>query len=488
MAIVAFMLASLSHAAAWYVDSARGDDAKAGNAPAAAWRTLARVASTDFQPGDRILLRSGSVFREPLRPRSSGSPEAPIVIDRYGDGALPRVDAGNIAEDAVLLRNLQHIEVRHLEVTNRGAAAGTRRGVHIVLDNFGTGSHIVISGLYIHDVNGTNQQKDNGGIIFRTNGDRVPSRFDGLTIERNIIRAVDRSAIAAQSFHWRRTHWFPSLRVVIRDNYVEDVGGDGIVPWATDGVRVEHNIVRHANRRAVSDNAGIWPWSADNSVFEWNEAAFTHTTRDGQGFDSDYNSRGTLFQYNYSHDNEGGFLLICSPGRRNQAENIGNTGTVARRNISHNDRSRIFHISAVENTLVEENAIYVGLGYDVQMVLMSDWSGWARDTRFVRNRFFVEGVARYGHGTGKNPDGTYPLAAGWGEAAGTILEGNLFFGNHVPMPADGERQTAARVPPAPRKWNSPEFDAAHPESFDAFLTAHRAWMRQLMESEFGPLP
>jgi hypothetical protein len=142
----------------------------------------------------------------------------------------------------------------------------------------------------------------------------------------------------------------------------------------------------------------------------------------------------------------------------------------------------------VEHTLIEENAIYVGAGIDVQMVLMSDWSGWASDTRFVRNRFYVEGTARYGHGTSKNPDGTYVLADGWGPAVGTAFEGNLYFGNHVPMPADEQRQPAPRVPPVRTKWNSPEFDPAHPESFDAFLTEHRTWLRELMESEFGPLP
>jgi hypothetical protein len=338
------LFCAAAHAATWYVDATLGNDANAGNSPSAAWRTLTHVAVDEFQPGDRILLRSGSVFPEQLRPHRGGAAGAPIVIDRYGEGALPRIDGDARSEDAVLLHNVQDIEVRHLEITNHGEPGATRRGVHVVLDNFGTAAHIVIAGLYIHDVNGTNHRKDNGGIIFRTNGSRVASRFDGLTIERNVIRAVDRSAIAAQSYHWRRDHWFPSLHVIIRDNYVEDIGGDGIVPWATDGALIEHNIVRHCNRRAGSDNAGIWPWSTDNSVFEWNEAAFTHTTRDGQGFDSDYNSRGTVFRYNYSHDNEGGFLLICSPGKRNESENVGNTGTIVRRNISRNDHSRIFHI------------------------------------------------------------------------------------------------------------------------------------------------
>ena len=67
-------------------------------------------------------------------------------------------------------------------MTNHGESVKTRSGVHIFLDNFGTGRNIVVSGLYVHDVNGTNQIKDNGGIIFRTNGNKTPSRFDGLTV------------------------------------------------------------------------------------------------------------------------------------------------------------------------------------------------------------------------------------------------------------------------------------------------------------------
>ena len=171
-------------------------------------------------------------------------------------------------------------------------------------------------------------KKDNGGIIFRTNGDKVPSRFDGLRIERNIIWKVDRSGIAAQSYHWKRTHWFPSLHVVIRDNWVGDIGGDGIVPWATDGVLVEHNILQGANERAKSYNAGIWPWSTDNSLFRLNHASEVKTLLDGQGFDSDYNSRNTIFEYNLSNDNEGGFMLICNPGSQVSKDNLGNIGAI----------------------------------------------------------------------------------------------------------------------------------------------------------------
>jgi len=258
--------------------------------------------------------------------------------------ARPRIETGGGCEDALLLRNAEHVEVRDLELTNQGAGDRPRRGAHIVADNCGTLADILITGLFIHDVNGTQRQKDNGGLIFRSRGERVPSRFDGLRIERNIVWRVDRSGIAAQSYHASRTRWFPSTNVVIRDNWVGDVGGDGIVPWATDGCLVEHNIVQGANERAGTYNAGIWPWSTDNTVMRLNRASEVKTLLDGQGFDSDYNSRNTVIEFNLSHDNEGGFLLICSPGKRNPSENLGNQGTIARLNISRHDRARTFNV------------------------------------------------------------------------------------------------------------------------------------------------
>ena len=222
-----------------------------------------------------------------------------------------------------------------------------------------------------------------------------------MTIERNVIWKVDRSAIAGQSWHWQRNRWFPSLHVVIRENYAEDIGGDGIVPWATDGVLVEWNVVRDCNRRAATCNAG-------------------------------------------------------------------SIGTVVRRNISHYDRERIFHISAVEKVRVEENAIYVGPGLDVQMVLFSDWSGWASGVVFKNNRYYVKGTVPYGHSTLRRPDGHYELSEGWGPATDVIFrEGRKVQG----VPA--------------RDWEGPSFDRGRPAEFGDWLRRHREWLLGLMRAEFG---
>jgi hypothetical protein len=102
--------------------------------------------------------------------------------------------------------------------------------------------------------------------------------------------------------------------VVVRGNSLYDIGGDGIVVVATDGAVVEDNVVAHANQRSEGYNVAIWAWSADNTLIQQNEAYGTKGQRDGEGFDSDWNSRNTMIQYNYSHDNDGGFLLICNEG------------------------------------------------------------------------------------------------------------------------------------------------------------------------------
>lgn len=471
-------------AADYFVDSVRGTDTNAGTTPAAAWKTLDRVNKAAFKPGDTVRFACGGTWRGQFAPPSSGASGAPIVYGAYGAGAMPRID-GSGFEDAVRLYNIEYVEVRDLEITNHGRTPGVRRGVHIFLDNFGVGHAIAVTNLYIHDVNGSDDAKDNGGIIFRTNGDRVPSRFDDLRIERNIVWKADRSAIVAASYHYPRSHWNPSLRVVIRDNYVEDIGGDGIVPWATDYVLVEHNIAHKCNSRSVNYNAGIWPWSADNSIFQLNEAAFTQGTKDGQGFDSDYNSHNTLFQYNYSHDNSGGFMLICTPGKRDSPDILGNTGTIVRKNISVNDRSRIFLLSAVEHTLIEDNAIYVGPDIDVQMVLTTNWEGWGKDAIVRRNTFWVQGTARYGHEVSRTEAGAYGIAPGWGNATGIVFEGNRYYGNHVARPADAKARqlNKLRIPSA--QPESPKFDPAHPENFAAYMASHRQWMLQRFEEEFG---
>ncbi len=419
----------------YYVDSSVGDDANDGTAPERAWRSLARVNEVKLAPGDRILLRAGTQYVGRLRPQGSGEEGSPIAIGMYGEGEKPRIDAEGKHGEALLLENVEYWEVSNLELTNRGEkrrphAAGAR----VTIRDFGTAHHIHLKNLYVHDVyGGTWKGQGGGGIQWFNGGEKVKSRFDGLLIEGCHLVRTDRNGITGWNDHWTRDKWHPSLNVVIRGNVLEDIGGDGIVPIGCDGALVEHNVLRGGRMRAPDYAAGIWPWSCDNTVVQFNEVSGMKGTKDGQGFDSDWNSRNTLIQYNYSHDNEGGFLLICNDGNVEAPASVGNVGTVVRYNISQNDGERTFQISAVEDTAVYNNVIYVGPDQDIPIIAHHSWGGYAKNTRFYNNIFYVDGKARYE----------------FGRSEGNVFEGNVFFGNHENPPEDAGAITADPMLVAP---------------------------------------
>lgn len=413
----------------YYVDAFSGSDTNAGKSPTSAWRSLARVNSTTFEPGDHILLKSGEAWTGQLSPKGSGTADNPIVIDKYGSRALPIINGAGLADDAVLLKNQEYWEIRNLEITNKGPAPAIRRGVHVVAENIGELHHVYIQNLRVHDVNGSEKEKVNGGIDYSAIGDIRPSRFVDLRIEGNRIWHVDRSGIFGWSTHWTRSKWYPSLGVVIRDNVLDDIGGDGIVNVATDGAVVEYNVVSRASQRSQDYNVGIWPWSADNTVIQFNEVYGTRGQHDAEGFDSDWNSRNTIIQYNYSHDNDGGFLLICNEGSQSPKESAGNVGTIVRYNVSQDDHHRGIKLSGpVQDTLIYNNTIYVGKGEDVDLVLHTDWTGWASNTYFFNNIFYVEGTARFAYGVTGNKDGSYLSAPGPGKSVNNVYDFNVYFG------------------------------------------------------------
>ena len=80
----------------YYVDATGGNDSNTGLSAASPWKTLAKLNSSKFAPGDIILLRRGSVWREQLNFPSSGSSGSPIVIDAYGTGEPPLISGADL--------------------------------------------------------------------------------------------------------------------------------------------------------------------------------------------------------------------------------------------------------------------------------------------------------------------------------------------------------------------------------------------------------
>ncbi len=84
-------LASVSWAATYYVDATNGNDASNGLSTSTAWKTIAKVNASKFNPGDQILFKKGATWREQLTVLSSGSSGNPITVGAYGSGNKPKI-------------------------------------------------------------------------------------------------------------------------------------------------------------------------------------------------------------------------------------------------------------------------------------------------------------------------------------------------------------------------------------------------------------
>ena len=335
----------------YYIDARGGNDSASGLEPSSAWKTLEKVNETTFQPGDRILFKAGETWEGQLWPKGSGSEGKPIVIDRYGEGADPYIKGNVKAGAAVYLYNQEYWEINHLEITNTSDVKGDRQGICFENKDAGTLRHIYIKNCNIHDVTGVEittgvgTSKCNGGIIGKistknpsTGEGAVKSKWEDILIDGNSVKDLGREGIYFYSYwsvRWNLDEpdageYYPSEKVVVSNNKVENIDGDGIVITCCDGAIVERNFVRAANSRPNGKyHAGVWMWSSDNCIFRYNEVCETKTTLDGMAFDFDNCTTGNIYEYNYSHDNEGGFILLCSSNK--------NSNNIVRYNLSVND-------------------------------------------------------------------------------------------------------------------------------------------------------
>lgn len=392
----------------YYVNAITGNDKNNGKSEHGAWKTLWKVNKHVFKPGDKILFAAGTSYEGQLVPRGSGKKRNVIKIDRYGNGVNPAIHGNGWKTYTLLLHNVEYWEVRNLEITNQGIERkARRRGVIIRAEDFGDCNHIVLEGLEIHNVNGVLEKKNGGGsaILWENKGEKVKTRFVDLQILNNYIHHCDRNAMNSRGYA-KRTNWHPSLGVVIRGNLIENVPGDGIVPIGCDGALIEYNVIRKGlDIMAVGDAAaGIWPWSSDNTLIQFNEVSDHRAKWDGQSYDADFNCIGSTFQYNYSFDNWGGFMLICNNGDKlGQPINIGTKDTKIQYNLSVNDGLRpykahnkrffspIFHITGpVENTSIQHNIIIIPKKpvADIENTLLEfgDWGkSYPHKTNFSNN-------------------------------------------------------------------------------------------------------
>lgn len=340
----------------YFVDCQAADGGD-GATEAAPINTLAAASALTLAAGDEVLLKRGTTCAGALTYSGfSGEDGKRIAINAYGDpdDNAPIIN-GNGVPEAVRIDDGEHWEIRNLEITNKTDDASDyttrRRGIVVALTDFGRGQDYVVSDNYIHHVWGRNQKDlgGSGGIQFEAYAGtaNIPTAFDGVEVAHNEIKNVNRSGINVGSDFRRRNSvggsiggnpFYPWGPLHIHDNILSNVGGDAIVNQFAEGSLIENNTVwdssnHHAGKSNNGNNAAVWSWDSDYVTFRANhifKTVMPNGTWDGNAFDADYGTAGNLFEYNLTHENEGGFMLFCGCGGLS-------TDTVMRYNISLND-------------------------------------------------------------------------------------------------------------------------------------------------------
>jgi hypothetical protein len=403
-----------------------------------------------YQPGDIIFIKRGTVINLSnstltvkdvgsglcglLTPQGNGTVGTPITIDAYGIGPKPVIDAQGVDKSAaILLYNqsywtIQNMEVRNDVAVHDFASQRSRWGILAYYDTYNSNTTMtdppitpttscgIYNGITIRDnivrnVFGTytytspirdplKPAADNywfdyiipntfmgcGGISISTNSATWYSVNDVL-IENNYVENCTSDGIHFIAGYIVEACW--SHNVVIRNNNIKKTA-QGIFFGGTKDVLIEKNVVD-------SSGFGIWNCCVHGGTVQYNELKNSFSNLydqhwDGGALDADLGLDGIIiYQYNYSHNNQGLFIETCAtPGTPPQL----GAKVIVRYNVSQNDGGRDW---------------YDGLGSCSPLIFP-----YMGVTYVYNNTFYTTGrIQFYG-------SGAYPL---------TNLNGNYFWNN-----------------------------------------------------------
>ncbi|MBM77678.1 MAG: hypothetical protein CL846_04290 [Crocinitomicaceae bacterium] len=361
-----FLLLSLSvniEANTYYISNSLGNDNNNGLSSNQPFKSIEKLNSITFQSGDSILFKSGDIWDGMFWLKGSGTNSNPIVVNSFGNGAKPIIN-GSGYQACILIYNNENIEINNLELTNEtshlDSLGNTKKlaGFGGVENTWGSGKNVrfgikivgttkslsgfKLKNLTIHDVFPT---PDLAQHIHKGYGIKLETQSDtSISLLNTISKVIISNCTVTKTGHYGI--WIKSLGlnkidsiknadIEIYDCSFENTGGSGFVPNKSENILVHNCIFNHSgsniDSRMWKRGSGMWPFDCKNVVSEHNYFMNAHGPQDSYGSHIDFGNENVVFQYNYSYNNEGGFIEILG-------DNI-NCGY--RYNVSVNDGYRI---------------------------------------------------------------------------------------------------------------------------------------------------
>jgi hypothetical protein len=326
---------SVASAADYYFNSA-GNDGNDGRSTATAWKTTTNATTFSFADGDRLLFAGGQTFAGGMLvdTKSGGTPANPLVITSYGSG---RATIDGQTTNAITIKNRAGIIISNIIAIGAGASDNTGDGIAFYSTVGGKAQlpliivdHVEASGF--------------GGAGICVVSWKGPSGFRDVWI---LNSATHDNGTAGLLTYAEQPNTHSNLYIGVCSAYNNSGDskrqGSGIVLGEVAHATIEW-CVSHDNGQFAGNQGpvGIWTYDSSDVTMQFNEAYSNRELPgyDGGGFDLDYNTKNSVAQYNYSHDNNGPGFMTCCSGTT--------TSNVIRYNISQDD-CRAVHDGALHS-------------------------------------------------------------------------------------------------------------------------------------------
>lgn len=383
-----------------YYVSSSGDDNNSGASPNDAWKSISKVNSVDFKPGDNVLFEGGNAFDGNLYFDSKDGNDSsnPVKISSYGTGKA-KINAGN--GKGIMVYNTAGFVIDNLIVAGSGMDANQESGIYFYND--------LVGDVKLDFVEITNCEvygfKEYGIVIGGYEGN---SGFKNVLIENNKVYNILDTGISSYGKFSSTKTGYAHYNITVRGCEVFNIPGYAKGHHSGNPIMlgdVQHSMIEHSvaynsgmgNASTSGGPVGIWYWDADDVIIQHCEAynmSGGNTNKDGGGFDLDGGVTNGIMQYNYSHDNDGSGFLIGQFGGARPMHNI-----TVRYNISENDAATnggsigLFNglgTSAMKDIYVYNNTLYATRAAAINYI---SWKPITENINFHNNILYAANSA-----------------------------------------------------------------------------------------------
>jgi len=370
----------MSFGATYYVDATTGNDNKDGLSTSNAWKTINKVNTSSFAPGDYILFKSGGVWRETLTVPGSGAEDNPITFGAYGTGSKPIINGADIVSGwTVNSGNVWRANVvtEPKMVFFNGNAGAEKTSLAELTQNqtwYWSGSI-----LYIFSTSNPNTAYVNPGVEAgaRDYGIRLSSKkhitlegIDGDYFNKHGVYAVSSGQFTARNLTMSNTGTSAIVLINSDDVLIDscdvshtsrdatNVAGSCIASEGNTNLEIKNNVCLYSHG-ATAQGITLMNWNNENVHVHHNEVGYT--LDDGI---KTYGGRNILIENNEVH-NVGG-----ETGKYGTGINFYNKGDLvnytARYNIIHDNSGVGFSANGGLSTggVVEQVEVYGNILYN----------------------------------------------------------------------------------------------------------------------------